>query len=194
MKKILLLLADGFEIFEASAFIDVMGWNLLEGDGNTRLYSCSLDNRMLTSSFNQKFVVDYLLSEVDLKGFDALAIPGGFEEFGFYTEAFDDRFLSTIRQFHDGKKPVASICTGAIPLAKSGIMKGKLGTTYNMNPLRQNMLAELGVTLAQQPIVEDGGIITSYNPSTAVEVALKLLERLTDRPNADKIRELMGFG
>ena len=35
MKKVLLLLADGFEIYEASVFIDVIGWNLVEGD-NTR--------------------------------------------------------------------------------------------------------------------------------------------------------------
>ncbi len=35
MKKVLLLLADGFEVFEASVFIDVMGWNLVEVDGST---------------------------------------------------------------------------------------------------------------------------------------------------------------
>jgi len=27
MKKVLLLLADGFETYEASVFIDVIGWN-----------------------------------------------------------------------------------------------------------------------------------------------------------------------
>lgn len=193
MKKILLLLADGFEIFEASAFIDVMGWNLTEGNGNTKLYSCSLDKRILTSSFGQKFMVDYVLDEIELNDFDALAIPGGFEQFGFYTEAFDDRFLSIICQFHDQKKTVASICTGAIPIAKSGILKGKLGTTYNMNPLRQNMLSEEGVKVVQQPIVEDDAIITSYNPSTAVDVALKLLEKLTNEQNANEVRRLMGF-
>ena len=34
MKKVLLLLANGFEAFEASVFADVIGWNKLEGDLN----------------------------------------------------------------------------------------------------------------------------------------------------------------
>jgi 4-methyl-5(b-hydroxyethyl)-thiazole monophosphate biosynthesis len=35
LKKVLLLLSGGFEVYEASAFIDVMGWNLVDGDGTT---------------------------------------------------------------------------------------------------------------------------------------------------------------
>ena len=77
MKKILLLLAKGFETYEASVFIDVMGWNLVEGDKSTKLFSCGI-TREVRSSFDQKFVVDYLVTEIDAKGFDALAIPGGF--------------------------------------------------------------------------------------------------------------------
>ena len=34
MKKVLLLLADGFEAVEASVFTDVLGWNNLEGTDN----------------------------------------------------------------------------------------------------------------------------------------------------------------
>ncbi len=45
MKKVLLLLADGFEIFEASVFIDVIGWNHVEGDRNTELFTCGLKKR-----------------------------------------------------------------------------------------------------------------------------------------------------
>ena len=32
MKKILLLLANGFEAYEASVFTDVFGWNRSRGD------------------------------------------------------------------------------------------------------------------------------------------------------------------
>jgi len=53
MKKVLLLLAEGFEIFEASVFIDVIGWNLVEGDNSTELFTCGL-KKEIKSSFNQK--------------------------------------------------------------------------------------------------------------------------------------------
>lgn len=39
MKRILLLLANGFEAYEASVFTDVFGWNLYEGDKSTELIS-----------------------------------------------------------------------------------------------------------------------------------------------------------
>jgi hypothetical protein len=42
MSKTLLLLADGFETYEASVFIDVLGWNLADGDGTTELVTCAI--------------------------------------------------------------------------------------------------------------------------------------------------------
>jgi 4-methyl-5(b-hydroxyethyl)-thiazole monophosphate biosynthesis len=77
MKKVLLLLANGFEILEASVFIDVIGWNLVDGDHSTELFSCGL-TKEVRSSFNQRFIVDYLVGEVNADEWDALAIPGGF--------------------------------------------------------------------------------------------------------------------
>lgn len=42
MKKVLLLLANGFEAYEASVFTDVFGWSLYEGDHSTELVSIGL--------------------------------------------------------------------------------------------------------------------------------------------------------
>lgn len=191
MKKVLLLLADGFETFEASVFIDVIGWNLVDGDRSTELFSCGL-RKELKSSFNQRFVVDYLVDEVDFNEFDALAIPGGFEEYGFYKDAYDERFMEVIRAFKRNNKMIASICVGALPVGKSGVLNGKNGTVYN-SAVRRVELQGFGVRVLHQPIVVDDGIITSWNPATAVAVALLLLEHLTNKTNADSIRRLMGF-
>lgn len=191
MKKVLLLLADGFETFEASVFIDVIGWNLVEGDKSTELFTCGLKKEII-SSFNQKFIVDFLIDEIDINSFDALAIPGGFEQYGFYIDAYDDKFLNLIRTFKSKNKIIASICVGALPVGKSNILKGKNGTVYN-SPVRREALKGFGVNVLNQPIVIDDNVITSWNPSTAIDVALILLENLTNKNNADKIRQLMGF-
>jgi 4-methyl-5(b-hydroxyethyl)-thiazole monophosphate biosynthesis len=191
MKKVLLLLADGFETFEASAFIDVIGWNRIEGDNSTELFTCGL-RKEIKSSFNQRFIVDYLIGDIDISLFDALAIPGGFEEFGFYTDAYEDKFLGLIRGFKANSKFIASICVGALPLGKSGVLNGKKGTTYN-SAIRRKALQGFGVNVINQPIVTDDNMITSWNPSTAVDVALLLLEHLTTKNNADKVRQLLGF-
>lgn len=190
-KRVLLLLADGFEMFEASVFIDVIGWNLVDGDGSTELFSCGL-RKEIKSSFNQRFVVDYLIDEIKVNDFDAIAIPGGFDEYGFYKDAYDDKFLDLIRGFKAKAKIIASICVGALPVGKSGALKGRKGTTFN-NAIRQKALRAFGVNVINEPIVMDDNIITSWNPSTASSVALLLLELLTTKQNADYIRKIMGF-
>ncbi len=126
--------------------------------------------------------------------YDALAIPGGFEEAGFYEDAFSDEFLSIIRDFDKAGKIIASICVGALPVGKSGALRGRKGTTYHLNNgLRQKQLATFGVDVLNQPIVVDSNIITSSSPAIALEVAFKPLEMLTSRDNCQNVRHLMGF-
>lgn len=190
MKNILLLLANGFETYEASVFIDVLGWNLTCGDKNTRLYTCGLTGE-IKSSFDTIVKPDYLIDNINVEHFDALAIPGGFEEYNFYNDAYSEPFLDLIRKFHTGNKTIASICVAALPLGKSGILYGKKATTYRGK--RQEQLSDFGVNLIDKPIVIDNNIITSWNPSTAIHVAFMLLEILSTKTNAEKVKKLMGF-
>ena len=190
-QKILLLLANGFEILEASAFVDVMGWNLEEGDNSTKLFSCGL-RKKINSSFNQKFIVNYLVNEVDIDSFDALVITGGFKNYGYYEDAYNIEFLKIIREFNSQNKIIASVCVGALPLSKSGILKNKNATTYNQTEYRQ-ILKNNGVVISNEEIVINDNLITSNGPSTAVEVAFKLLERLTSKENTIQVRKLMGY-
>ncbi len=192
MKKVLLLLAKGFETYEASVFIDVLGWNLSE-EGSTELFSCGL-SREIKGSFNFSVNADYLIDEIQAAGFDALAIPGGFEEYGFYKDSYNENFLNLIRDFNDKRKIIASVCTGALPVGKSGILKGRKGTTYNlMNGLRQRQLSGFGVDVINEPVVIDDNIITCRNPSAAIEVGFKLLELFTTKERSEYIKRLMGF-
>ena len=103
MKKIVLLLANGFEIYEASVFIDVFGWNNLFGTKDTKIFLCG-SQKELNSSFGVKVTVDLLIDEVFPNEYEALAIPGGFEQFGFYEDAYSEKFISLIQKFHQLNK------------------------------------------------------------------------------------------
>ncbi|MBP7737637.1 MAG: DJ-1/PfpI family protein [Spirochaetes bacterium] len=190
MKKVLLLLANGFEMYEASVFIDVIGWNLAKGDGTTKLATCGM-SRQVKSSFDQCVNVDLTIDEAAVGDYDALAIPGGFEVYGYYRDAYSDKFLALIQEFHIMNKIIASVCVGALPVGKSGILKGKKGTTYGGE--RQDQLRAFGVEVVDEPIVVDGSIITSWDPSTAIDVALLVLELLTSPGQSMRIRTKMGF-
>ncbi|WP_019419696.1 DJ-1/PfpI family protein [Paenibacillus sp. OSY-SE] len=193
MKKILLLLADGFEAVEASMFTDVFGWNKWEGDGSTELVTVGF-RKKLKCTWNFTIIPEKVISEINLEEFDALAIPGGFEEAGFYNDAFDERFLEIIRYFHSRQKPIASICVASLTLGKSGILYNRKATTYS-HPTshRKEQLKTFGANVQNVPIVQDGHIITSSNPATGFDVAFLLLEKLTSEKNVKRIKELMGF-
>lgn len=65
MKKVLFLLANGFEAVEASVFTDVIGWNQSSGDGSTKLVTVGFRDR-LQCTFNFTVIPEMTLDEVDV--------------------------------------------------------------------------------------------------------------------------------
>lgn len=191
--QVLLFIAKGTELVELSAFVDVFGWDRHYNNGDIDVVTCGLTEN-ITSTFNIPLKVDLLIEDVKAEDYDALALPGGFSEFGYYEDAYSEIFLDLIRRFDEQGKLIASICVGALPIAKSGVLKGRTGTTYHlMNRRRQIQLEEFGVNIVNEPVVVDGNIITSWCPSTAIDVALKLLEMLRSIDDSKRVREMMGF-
>jgi len=192
MKNVLLFLCQGFEEYEASAFTDVFGWSTIYGNDPVKLITTGLRKEIkCTWNFIVKPELDF--SDVNVDNFDALAIPGGFEKAGFYEDAFDERFLNLIRDFDKKNKFIASICVGAIPIGKSGVLNGRLATTYDLVGTRRSQLVEYGAIVEDKRLVIDRNIITSTGPSTAIDVAFTLLEKLTDLDNVKKVKEYMRF-
>lgn len=191
--KILLFLAKGFETMEFSVFVDVMGWARNDYQYDVPVVTCGFKKQVM-SSFNIPIIVDKTMDEINVDDYDALAIPGGFEEFGFYEEAYDERFLNLIREFDSKEKIIATICVAALPVGKSGVLKNRKATTYHLrDAYRQKQLKEFDVNVVNEPIVVDRNIITSYCPETAPYVAFKLLEMLTSKSQAEIVKAAMGF-
>ena len=133
-------------------------------------------------------------AEVNVKDYDALAIAGGFENAGFYEDAYDERLLNLIREFDKEGKIIAAICVSALPVGKSGVLKGRKATTDDLlDGVRRKQLADFGAIVQDESIVIDKNIITSTGPSTAVDVAFILLEMLTDKENVDVVKKYMRF-
>jgi protein deglycase len=98
-KKVLVFLAKGFEIMEFSVFIDVLGWARNDYGHPLFVDTCGFTDRVV-STFNVTVIVDKTIGQISVDDYDALAIPGGFREFGFYEETYDERFLNLIREFN----------------------------------------------------------------------------------------------
>jgi 4-methyl-5(b-hydroxyethyl)-thiazole monophosphate biosynthesis len=192
-KKVLLFLAKGFEEYEASAFTDVIGWSRVYGTKPVSLITTGLRNK-IKGTWNLTVKPEIEFKNLNVSDYDALAIPGGFEKAGFYEDAYDERFLNLIHDFDRHGKIIASVCVAALSIAKSGVLKNRKATTYDLlYGLRRKQLAEFGAIVMDEKIVIDKNIITSTGPSTAVDVAFKLLEMLTNKENVKAVKKHMRF-
>jgi 4-methyl-5(b-hydroxyethyl)-thiazole monophosphate biosynthesis len=191
--NVLLFLAKGFETMEFSPFVDVMGWARNDHGIDVHVVTCGFAD-CVVSTFGIPVAVDKTLIDICIDDFDALAIPGGFEEFGFYEEAYDEQFSSLIREFDAKNKAIAAVCVGALAVAKSGVLNRRRGTTYYLGDRRRfRQLKEFGVNTVEEPIVIDRNIITSCGPETAPGVAFRLLEMLTSEEKTQIVKAAMGF-
>ncbi len=192
-KKVLLFLCKGFEAYEASVFTDVFGWNNYYGEGGVEVVSVGFRTEV-KACWNFTVKPEILYDDINIEDYDALAIPGGFEEEGFYEDAFDERFIQLIQAFHLQHKIIASVCVGAIPIGKSGILNNLSATTYDLfDHHRRGQLENFGAKVKNAPLVFDHNIITSTGPSSAIDVAFKLLELLTSEKNRIAIKHYMRF-
>lgn len=193
MRKILLLLSNGFEALEASAFTDVFGWNMVVGSRDIQVVTASIDNPISTT-WNFTVSPEILVRDLDLSEYSALVIPGGFGKAGFFMDTKKEEFLHVIRHFFSEDKIIAGVCTGVIPMAESGILKGRRATTYLHDNERYFKQLEINGAIPNRVEIErDGSIITSSGPATAVKVAFLLLEILTDPGNTEIVKTNMGY-
>lgn len=192
-KKVLVFLAKAFEMIEFSAFIDVLGWARVDYGQQLFVETCGFTNKVV-STFDVAVIVDKTIGEINIDEYDALAVPGGFGEFGFYEEAYNERFLKLVKEFNAKSKIIATVCSGAMPLGKSGVLKNRKATTYHLKDgYWQKKLKEFGANVVNEPMVVDDNIITSYCPETAPNVAFELLKKLTSEKEMTIVKKAMGF-
>lgn len=190
-KRVLLLLPAGFEVMEASCFTETIGWADIYGPGGFEQLSVGLRSP-LSTTFGFSVNPEALLDEVDLERFDALAMPGGFAEAGYYEDAMSEPVLQVIRRFAARQAPIAAVCVASLALGAAGVLRGRHATTYHQpGGKRKAELERYGALFRDAPVVVDGAFITSTGPGTAIEVALELVAALSTRAVADDLRTRM---
>lgn len=69
----------------------------------------------------------------------------------------DERFLGAF-QLDPGRQLIGSMCSGALILAKLGLLEGVRATTY---PTSVKLLREMGVEVVEEPLVREGNVATA---------------------------------
>ncbi len=99
------------------------------------------------------------LDEAEPEAFDALYLPGGKAAEKL---ALRESVISFVQEFAKLDRPIAAICHGPLVLAAAGILKGRKATCYDRV---SDKLEEAGALYENSPVVVDGKIVTSRQPS-----------------------------
>jgi cyclohexyl-isocyanide hydratase len=107
----------------------------------------------------------------DLSPFDLLYVPGGF---GTRPLLDDTRCIDYLRGWGH-RRPIASVCTGALLLGKAGHLTGLRATTHHgafdlLRPFCREVVTN-------ERVVDEGRIVTAGGVSSALDLGLHLVAK-----------------
>jgi transcriptional regulator GlxA family with amidase domain len=121
---------------------------------------------------------------------DVLVVPGGY---GTRREMHNRLLVDWIRVQGAGAEVILSVCTGALLLARAGLLAGLEVTTHHG---ALDLLAETApdaVVRTDQRFVDNGRIITSAGISAGIDAALHVVARLLGEAQARETAAYMEY-
>ena len=197
MKRIVIFLFEGVELFEIASFTDVFGWNNVVGLKEFR------DIKVETISYKEsikctwggELKVEKIITENNIENFyeyDGLVIPGGFGKANFFKDNDNKIFKKLIKYFSENNKIIVAICSAVINLLETTYIKDKKVTTYLLDNKRYfNQLKNYNIIPVEEEIVMDNNLLTCSGPGNALELSFRVLEKLTSKENVKIIQNNM---
>ena len=175
-KTVLVPIADGTEEIEAVCIIDTLRRAGLE------VTVASVMNRLqVKASRGVNIVADKSIGECLDEKYDAIALPGGIPGAEHLRDS--QELLTLLRAQKAADKVYSAICASpAVVLEHHGLIGDKKATAY---PGYSDNLSNQEAV--ESRVVIDGKIVTSRGPGTAIEFALKLVEVLLGKEEAEKV-------
>ena len=178
MKKVLVLLADGFEEVEALSVVDVLR------RGNVDCKVCSIEDEYVRGTHDIIIKSDCNIKDIDKEDYDGVVLPGGLPG---AENLKADCVKELITKMNEKKKIVAAICAAPETLEYFNILEGKKCTSYPgfiQDKEKVNYVED-------EVVVVDENIITSRGPATALAFALSILGELGCINEVEDIKEGM---
>lgn len=176
MARVLVPLAGGCEELEAVTIIDLLRRAEIE------VTTASLEPGPVHCSRGTVIVADRELQDVINDDFDMIVLPGGLPGADHLQQ--DANVQALLKTMHQQGKYTAAICAAPKALAAAGVLDKRKATGF------PGVLENLSLTttqITQNPIEQDGNVITSRGPGTAMDFALHLIQLLSGPDNRNQV-------
>lgn len=165
MKTILVPIAAGFEEIEAVSLIDVLR------RADLKVIVASVRDKLEVEGGNGiTIVADRFLDGISFEDIDMVLLPGGWG--GTDILAQDSYVQNLLKDMNNKNKDIAAICAAPYALNIAGV----LSQNYTCYPSVEEKIRLVGYK-ENQKVVEEGNIITSRGPGTAMCLALYIVKK-----------------
>mgnify|MGYP000310909354 CR=1 FL=1 len=180
MSRVLVPLAEGFEEIEAINIIDV----LRRGDIEVLIASLNAQ-REVRGAHNVTVMTEMSINDVDLSLLDMIVLPGGW---GGTVALRDDANVQRILKEMDAKgKNIGAICAAPLALHVAGVLKHN----YTCYPSMEEQIREDGYMGDKAMVVEDGNVMTSRGPATAICFGLQIVRKLKGEQKYSEVKSAL---
>lgn len=175
MPKVYTFLADGHEMVEALAVVDILRRAKVD------VVTVSIkDTREVMSAHKVGIIADTLFEDNDYSDGDVVFLPGGMP--GTLNLEAHEGLKNLINEYNNKGRYIAAICAAPSVFGHMGLLEGKKATCY---PGFEKDL--LGAEHTGARVEQDGNIITSKGMGTAIDLGLALTGILVSEEEADRI-------
>jgi len=163
-------------LFDGADVIDYAGpWEVF-GQAGFKVFTVAESSKLVDAVFGQKIFPDYTF--VNAPRMDILLVPGGP---GSRQAMQNPVVLKWVQQAANNSEYVMSVCTGALILAKAGLLDGLSATTFHD---AIDLLAEVAPktrVVSDQRYVDNGKVITTAGLSSGIDGALHLVSTVKSK-------------
>jgi len=184
VSKALLLVANGSEDIEVVTVVDVLGRagvlvDTIKVPDPSRLDDAN-SNQVVLMQGTVLAAMSVLSSQVDISDYDTLIIPGGAQGASIMKSSSPVlQLVESAFAFSGNLKIVAAICLGPTVLQAAKVGFGRKLTSY---PSAKDVLSNDYNYVENTVVVDDDGhLITSRGPGTAMQFALAVASALVDQ-------------
>lgn len=175
---IYVFLAEGFELVEAMAPVDILR------RAGLSVALAGVGGREIVSSNGVPVKTDVTAQEAaEAADLEAVVLPGGLP--GTLNLEKSQAVQAAIDRCVKEERLVGAICAAPSILAHKGLLKGREATSF---PNFQKDLEEGGATLGKGYVCRDGQFITGRGMGVSIQFGLKLVEALVSPEEAARIR------
>ncbi|HDR7768671.1 MULTISPECIES: DJ-1/PfpI family protein [Bacillus cereus group] len=184
-----IFLFNEVEVLDFAGPFEVFSITKVHEEKPFTVYTVSQNGEMITARNGLKVKPDYSIE--DLPPVDILIIPGG--KGARENEVKNDIVINWIRQQMKEVKLMTSVCTGALLLAKAGLLEGLKATTHWASIQTFKKDFPNVEVMENVKFVDEGHIITSAGISAGINMSFHIVKNLLGVEIAEETAKNMEY-